>query len=449
MNADTQALAIQIPYAHGKLTLSLQRAQLAGVFRSAIEQERPACSGEDLLAAALAKPIASPPLAELARGKRTALIIASDHTRPVPSKVIIPPMLRELRRGNPAIEISILIATGFHRASTAEELNNKFGENIVRQEKIIVHDCRDQDALAFAGILPSGAELWLNKLALETDLLLAEGFIEPHFFAGFSGGRKSVMPGVAGRTTVLSNHCAAFIDSEFSRTGNLCHNPIHQDMLWAAQKAKLAFIVNVILNGEKKVVRAFAGDALAAHQAGCQEMGKLSLIKVPESEIVITSNGGYPLDQNLYQAVKGMTAAEAAVSKNGVIIIAAACQDGHGGESFHRIMAEGKTPAEILEKLRRIPAAETIPDQWESQILARILSKNQVIVVSDQCDHNIIRQMHLQAASSLDEALHLARQKTSQNAKIAVIPDGVSVIVQKQGSCDANMRHHRTGGVVP
>jgi nickel-dependent lactate racemase len=432
MSTNAQTLAIQIPYGHGKLTLSLQRSQLAGVFRSAIERECPACSGQELVEAALARPIASPPLAELARGKHSAVIIASDHTRPVPSKVIIPPMLRELRRGNPAIRISILIATGFHRGTTAEELEHKFGETLVRQEKIIVHDCQDQDSLAFAGILPSGGELWLNKLALETDLLLAEGFIEPHFFAGFSGGRKSVMPGIAGRTTVLSNHCAAFIDSEFSRTGNLCHNPIHQDMLWAAQKAKLAFIVNVILNGEKEVVRAFAGDALAAHDAGCREMRDLSLVKVPESEIVITSNGGYPLDQNLYQAVKGMTAAEAAVASNGVIIIAAACQDGHGGEGFYRTMTEGETPTEILEKLRRIPATKTIPDQWESQILARILSKNQVIVVTDQCDHKIIRKMHLQAASSIDEAICMARQTTSQNAKIAVVPDGVSVIVRKK-----------------
>ena len=424
-------ITAQIPYGNGKLSLSLAQEEVAGIFRSAIEQEHPACPGMELVEKALERPLASPGLAELARGRKTAVIIASDHTRPVPSKVIIPPMLRELRRGNPEIQITILIATGFHRATADAELRRKFGDDIVGQEKIIVHDCQDQSSLAFAGILPSGGELWLNKLALETDLLIAEGFIEPHFFAGFSGGRKSVLPGIAGRTTVLSNHCAAFIDSEFARTGNLENNPLHKDMLWAAKTAGLAFIVNVILNGEKEVVRAFAGDAFAAHEAGCREMSRLSLISVPESEIVITSNGGYPLDQNLYQAVKGMTAAEAAVAPGGVIILAAACQDGHGGEGFYRTLAEANSPEEVLEKLRKIPATETIPDQWESQILARILSKNPVIVVTDQCDHAIIHAMHMQAASTLQEALLLARRKTGSSAKIALIPDGVSVIVRK------------------
>ena len=424
-------ITAQIPYGNGKLSLSLAQEEVAGIFRSAIEQEHPACPGMELVEKALERPLASPGLAELARGRKTAVIIASDHTRPVPSKVIIPPMLRELRRGNPEIEISILIATGFHRATADAELRRKFGDDIVGQEKIIVHDCQDQSSLAFAGILPSGGELWLNKLALETDLLIAEGFIEPHFFAGFSGGRKSVLPGIAGRTTVLSNHCAAFIDSEFARTGNLENNPLHKDMLWAAKTAGLAFIVNVILNGEKEVVRAFAGDAFAAHEAGCREMSRLSLISVPESEIIITSNGGYPLDQNLYQAVKGMTAAEAAVAPGGVIIMVAACQDGHGGEGFYQTLAEANSPEEVLEKLRKIPATETIPDQWESQILARILSKNPVIVVTDQCDHAIIHAMHMQAASTLQEALLLARRKTGSSAKIALIPDGVSVIVRK------------------
>ncbi len=424
-------ITAQIPYGNGKLSLSLAQEEVTGIFRSAIEQEHPACSGIELVEKALERPLASPGLSELARGRKTAVIIASDHTRPVPSKVIIPPMLRELRRGNPEIQITILIATGFHRATADAELRRKFGDDIVGQEKIIVHDCQDQSSLAFAGILPSGGELWLNKLALETDLLIAEGFIEPHFFAGFSGGRKSVLPGIAGRTTVLSNHCAAFIDSEFARTGNLENNPLHKDMLWAAKTAGLAFIVNVILNGEKEVVRAFAGDAFAAHEAGCREMSRLSLISVPESEIIITSNGGYPLDQNLYQAVKGMTAAEAAVAPGGVIILAAACQDGHGGEGFFQTLAEANSPEEVLEKLRKIPATETIPDQWESQILARILSKNPVIVVTDQCDHAIIHAMHMQAASTLQEALLLARRKTGSSAKIALIPDGVSVIVRK------------------
>ncbi|MFA6930461.1 MAG: nickel-dependent lactate racemase [Lentisphaeria bacterium] len=422
---------VQIPYGSGKLTFSLAEAECSGIFRSAIEQERPSRSGLELLEAALAQPIGTPGLAELARGKKSAVILASDHTRPVPSKIIIPPVLRELRRGNPEIEITILIATGFHRGSTEAELRGKFGAAIVEQEKIIVHDCRDASSLAFVGILPSGGELWLNKLALETDLLLSEGFIEAHFFAGFSGGRKSVLPGIAGQTTVLSNHCSAFIDSPFARTGNLQKNPIHEDMLWAAKQANLRFIVNVILNGEKEIVRAVAGDPFAAHAAGCSELERLAQITVPESGIVITSNGGYPLDQNIYQAVKGMTAAEAVVAPGGIIIMVAACQDGHGGEKFFRTLSEAESPAAVLAELRSIPAEATVPDQWESQILARILAKHPVILVSDQCDHTMIQAMHMQAASTLDEALALARKQSGPAAKVAVIPDGVSVIARK------------------
>jgi nickel-dependent lactate racemase len=341
----------------------------------------------------------------------------------------MPHILSEIRRGNPSANIKILIATGCHRASTQEEITQKFGETIASHEEIINHDCREQSNMVFKGMMPSGGELWLNSLVGWADLVMSEGFIEPHFFAGFSGGRKSILPGIAAEKTVLANHCAGFLESEKARTGNLADNPVHLDMLFAAKAAKLKFILNVVLDGEKNIIGAFAGDSEKAHRAGCEFLQERARVKAVSGDIVITSNGGYPLDQNIYQSVKGMTAAEACVRPGGVIIMAAACLDGHGGESFYRWFAEAKSAKEVADKIRSIPRDQTIPDQWEAQILARVMTKAEVIMVSDIKNEKIISAMHMKYARDIPEAIRTAEKITGENAGIVVIPDGVSVIV--------------------
>lgn len=419
-------MKITLPYGTTHLEAEVDDRRLAGVFRSALPTaaEDPRAEVE----AALDAPIASPRLEELARGKHTCVVITSDHTRPVPSKILMPALLARLRRGNPAIDVTILIATGFHRLTTHEELVAKFGEAIVASEHIVVHDSSDADALVTVGTLPSGGALIVNRLVMEADIVVSEGFIEPHFFAGFSGGRKSILPGVVSRTTVLANHCAEFIASPYARTGNLENNPIHRDMLHAAHVARLAFILNVVIDGEKRIVRAFAGDSEKAHSAGCAFLKEIARVSVPTCPIVVTSNGGYPLDQNVYQSVKGMTAAEAVCSEGGVIIMCASCADGAGGEGFRRSLSEVDSPRVLLDKILSVPRDKTQPDQWESQILARILDHHTVIVVTRDCDHAMLQAMHLKTARSLDEALAQATALTGRDARIAVIPDGVSVI---------------------
>lgn len=379
---------------------------------------------------ALGHPIGSVRLEDLAAGKKTATVITSDHTRPVPSRITLPLLLERLRRGNPEIAISILVATGCHRATSPAELRDKFGDALVSRETFILHDCADQDSLRQLGLLPSGGELWLNKQALDTDLLVAEGFIEPHFFAGFSGGRKSVLPGIAGRQTVLANHCSAFIDDPHARAGSLDNNPIHRDMLYAARQARLAFILNVTLNPDKSIRSAFAGHPEQAHAEGCRQMAQTARVPRVPAEIVIAGNGGYPLDQNIYQAVKGMTAAEACCAAGGTIIMVAGCSDGAGGEHFYRALAEAESPQALLDKIRRVPQRETPPDQWEVQILARILSKHRVILVSDVCDAALIRNMRMEQAATLPDAIRMARAGAGEGARFTVIPDGVSVIVE-------------------
>ena len=420
---------VAFPYGKEKLSYTFGE-ELNALLEPSINEYAPEADGAELVRRAMMAPIGSQKLSELAKGKKKIVIIASDHTRPVPSKLIIPPMLAEIREGSPDADVTILIATGCHRGTTKDELVQKFGEEIVKNEKIHIHDCDDRDMLVNIGTLPSGGQCEINRLAYEADLLVSEGFIEPHFFAGFSGGRKSVLPGVAGRKTVLANHCSEFIDHPCARTGILEGNPIHGDMLWAAKTAKLAYIVNVVLDSEKDVIYAVAGEPEAAHRRGTDFLFSLCGAKAVESDIVITTNGGYPLDQNVYQAVKGMTAAEATVKKGGVIIMLAESGDGIGGDHFYHQLADepdiDKTMHEFLSRGRD----ETVPDQWQTQILLRILGHASVIYVSEMPD-DMVEKMHMIPAHSLAEAIEKAKGMVGEGAKIAAIPDGVSVMVTK------------------
>jgi len=418
-----------LPYSRTRLDLEVPDAGLTGVLESRVNAYTPPGPPEILVERAFDVPIGSPRLETLVSGARRITIITSDHTRPVPSRLTLPVWLRRIRKGRPDAEISILVATGCHRATTTEEQTRWFGEDLVRNERIVIHDSRDDAALVRVGTLPSGGELWLNRLAVETDLLLAEGFIEPHFFAGFSGGRKSVLPGVAGYRTVLANHCAAFIDSPSARTGILENNPIHADMVSASRQARLAFIMNVVLDADKRIIHAVAGHPETAHARGCEFLQGLCRVPRIPADIAVTTNGGFPLDQNIYQAVKGMTAAEAVCNEGGVIVMVAACEDGHGGRSFYERMANARSPREVLNQTSLVPMDKTAPDQWEYQILARILSRFTVILVTDRCDRSLVESMHMKHAATIGEAMDAAFRIKGCDARVTVIPDGVGVIV--------------------
>lgn len=422
----------EVLFPYGKEHIShIFAEELIGVLDSSINSYTPEHSQSELVENALKSPVGAKPLAELAVGKKNIVIIASDHTRPVPSKIIIPPMLREIRRGAPDAKITILIATGCHRGTTKDELVAKFGSDIVENESIYIHDCDESEMLVNIGTLPSGGECEINKIAYEADLLVSEGFIEPHFFAGFSGGRKSVLPGVCARKTVLANHCSEFIDNPMCRTGILDGNPMHEDMLWAAKKAKLAFIVNVVLNDKKEVIFATAGDVEQAHRAGTDFLSSLCGANAIEADVVITTNGGYPLDQNVYQAVKGMTAGEATVRRGGVIIMLAKSNDGIGGDHFYHQLADESDISKTMKIFLDRGRGETVPDQWQTQVMLRVLMHASVVYISDMPD-DVIEKMHMTPAHSIDEALKIARKILSNdNPTIVAIPDGVSVIVKK------------------
>ena len=423
-------MELHFPYGKETLSIDIDDKNLKGVLVSSLHDYKSQKSPKDLVEEALMNPIGSERLSKLSEGKKKVVLICSDHTRPVPSKVIVPPMLREIRKGNPDAEVTIVISTGCHRATTREELIAKFGEEIVEKENIVIHKA-DESPVTFLGILPSGGELLINSIVAEADLVCSEGFIEPHFFAGFSGSRKSILPGVASSTTVLANHCSEFIASPYSRTGILEGNPIHRDMVWAARKAKLAFICNVVINSAKEPIYAVAGDVEKAHEEGCRFLSSLCRVKAATADIVISTNGGYPLDQNIYQAVKGMTAAEATVREGGVIIMLAASNDGLGGDDFYHQMADEKDIHKTMALFLSRGRNETVPDQWQTQIFLRILMKATVVYVSSAPD-GIVEDLHMVPAHSLEEALEKARKIVGKaDATITAIPDGVSVIVEE------------------
>ena len=421
---------LSLPYGRAYLKAEIPDNRLLSVLNSQLDKAAPSTSAQQLVDQALAAPIQSPGLDTLSRGKKSIVLIASDHTRPVPSKVIVPAMLNAIRAGNPNANITLLIATGCHRGTTRAELEEKFGSEIVKSERIVVHDSTDDANMVMLGTLPSGGPLWVNRIAAEADLLVSEGFIEPHFFAGFSGGRKSVLPGICARRTVLSNHCAAFIASPYARAGCLEQNPIHADMLWAARRAGLRFIVNVVLNTHHEVLGAFAGDCAAAHHAGVTFLRSLCNVPACRADIVITSNGGYPMDQNLYQAVKGLSTAEQICREGGVIIMASACEDGHGGQEFVNAFAGQKSISQVLKDIEAVPASNTRPDQWQSQILARILAKHHVIMIS-QAPDDLIRTMHMIPAHSMHQAMKIA-DSLAPGGSIVAIPDGVSTLINSE-----------------
>jgi len=434
---EAKAMAmLSFPYGKSSIKLDIPDIRLRAVLTPGHCKSLTHEQEEAAIRHALQNPIGSPPLYRMVKNKKNIVIIASDHTRPVPSKTIMPIVLEEIRRGNPGADITILIATGMHRGSTGDELIEKFGRSIVDNERIVVHDSYDLNSVADIGVLPSGGRLELNKTALEADFLMAEGFIEPHFFAGFSGGRKSVLPGIASEVCVRANHCARFIASDKAVAGNLEGNPLQIDMLYAAEKANLAFIINVLIDEKQNVLQAFAGHWNLAHIAGTEALRAIAQVEPVFAPIVITGNGGYPLDQNVYQAVKSMSTAELTCSPGGVIIALDRCEDGHGDENFYRVLSHSSDPGKLLEDVMDVSSEDTEAGQWEYQILARILQKFKVIMVTE-AQRRMIEDMGMLYAESVEKAILMAEEIVGdRNAPITAIPNGIAVFCKtRTGTC--------------
>lgn len=416
---------VDLPYGEGWIKASIPDGLLASIVKPrkmrAVENPR------EEIRHSLTEPINSPPLQELAEDSRRPCIIVSDSTRPTPSMLIVDATLEALNgAGIEDDKISIVVATGLHRPPTGEELVERLGEELLGRLQVLSHDAYDAKHLAYRGETSLGTPLWVNDVVNDSDLVIGDGYIEPHFFAGYTGGGKNILPGVSGFETIKANHGAAMIDHPKARAGVLEGNPIYEDVVEGARLGGLDFSVNVTLDSRKRVSRVFAGEFKEAHEEGCRFLEGFVRVEAVEADIVVTTNGGYPLDRDLYQAVKGMTVGEAAVREGGVVIVASECRDGVGHPKFRELVERGETPEEILEMIRT-PGFFQV-DQWEAQVLARVLIRCDVICVTGGVEPRTLESMHLTHARTVDEALNLAMEKVGRDPEIAVIPGGPSTI---------------------
>jgi nickel-dependent lactate racemase len=371
---------------------------------------------------ALRSPVAGPPLSELARKGQKVAISMCDGTRAQPRDKMIPAVLDEL--AVPDEDVVILVATGTHRGNTDEEIRAMLGEEIVSRVRVVNHDARDRDSLAYLGEHGRDVPVWINRLWVEADVRITTGFVEPHFFAGFSGGPKLVTPGLAGLDTVLVLHNAERIGDPHATWGVLEGNPVHDDIRAAAAAAPPHFSFDVILNREQRVIEAFAGELGPMHRAACEAARALAMVEVPEPfDVVVTSNSGYPLDQNLYQAVKGMSAAAKVVKQGGLIVCAAECRDGFPGHGSYRQLLE--TSASPREFLRTIAQSDHVtPDQWQVQIQANIQDHARVVMHTEHLSDDELSSVHLEQTRDITATV----EAEGGAASVCVLPEGPQTI---------------------
>jgi len=377
---------------------------------------------------ALQHPVAGPPLRDVVRPGQRIAVSLCDLTRPQPREAMVRALLAELEGVSGRDDFTLLVATGTHRGNTDAELRVMLGDELVDTMRIINHDARDPSMLTWRGEFGNGVPVWLNRHWVEADVRITTGFVEPHFFAGFSGGPKLVAPGLAGLDTVLTLHDAGRIGSDRA-TWAICEgNPVHDDVRAIAAGTGVDFAFDVVLNAEQQVVSAFGGEILAMHAAARDEVRAISMRPVDRLfDVVVTSNSGYPLDQNLYQAVKGMSAAATIVKPGGLIICAAECREGfpdHG--SFREGLVSAETPQALLDSIAA--REQTVPDQWQVQVLARVLMHARVGVYSDYLDDATLRSAHLFSVPDISAAIAAELAAVGPDAGVCVLPEGPQTI---------------------
>ncbi|CAM4076732.1 nickel-dependent lactate racemase [Lederbergia lenta] len=371
---------------------------------------------------ALSNPIGSQPLTRMVKATDKVAIVISDITRPTPNEKLVPALIKELDHV-PLENFVIINGTGTHRDQTREEFVGMLGEWIVDNIRIINNHCHDKETLINVGHSKFGCDVYLNKEYVEADFRIVTGFIEPHFFAGFSGGPKGIMPGIAGIETIMTFHNARMIGDPLSTWGNMVNNPLQDMTREINMMCKPHFMLNVTLNRDKQITNVFAGELIEAHDKGCAYAKEHAMTKCEERfDVVITSNSGYPLDQNLYQAVKGMSAAHKVVKKGGTIIVASECSDGipdHG--NYGDILQLASSPQEILDLIND-PEFKKF-DQWQVQKQAVVQVWADVYVYSMLTDEQVTQAM-LKPTHNMEQTLEELKEKYGENMTIAVLPLG-------------------------
>jgi lactate racemase len=354
-------------------------------------------------------------------------IIFSDITRPTPLHLILPALLRELDHV-PCQNITLFNALGTHRPNTPQELLGMLGEYMVDRYRIVQNNAFDEGTQVCLGTTSRGHEIWLNRELAECDVKILTGFIEPHFFAGFSGGGKAIMPGMSGQKTVLGNHDAGNIGNPNATWGVTHGNPIWEEVREVALQAGRIFLLNVTLNKEKEITAVFAGALDPTHSAGCAFVKETAMALVSQPyDIVVTTNSGYPMDMNLYQTIKGMSAAALVVRPGGTIIAAAECSDGipdHG--LYGELLRSSGSPRHLLDRI--LEPGFLKQDQWQAQIQAMIQLRADVYVYSDGLTDDQIRSALFTPCRNIVKTLTLLKDKYGSSARICILPEGPQTI---------------------
>ena len=378
---------------------------------------------------AMREPVTGPPLRDLLRPGATVAISMCDGTRAQPRHIVIPAVLEALEGVIRLEDVVILVATGTHRGNSPEEIREMVGDEVADSVEIINHDARDRDSLVYLGVHGNGVPVWLNRRWVDADIRITTGFVEPHFFAGFSGGPKLVAPGLAGLDTVLTLHNAQRIGDRRATWGICEGNPVHDDVrAVVGAVGNVDFALDVVLNREQAIVQAFGGPVLEMHAEARKLTRRLAMSPVPSLfEVVVTTGSGYPLDQNLYQAVKGISAAATVVRPGGTIVCAAECRDGfpdHG--SYREVLASAESPKALFDNISQ--RAETIPDQWQAQIQASLQIQARVVMHTSYLSDAALATAHLEQTADIERTVMDSLAAAGPDARVCVLPEGPQTI---------------------
>jgi nickel-dependent lactate racemase len=420
---------MRVDLAFGKNGLSLE---LPGQFDYRILEARgarPLADPARALEDALARPIGSLSLGELARGRRSAAISVCDITRPAPNRQTLPPILRTLAEaGITAPNITILVATGLHRAATAEEIDLIVGPGIARQYIVLNHDARNLDEHRYLGATRKGTPAYIDRRFIDADLHITLGFIEPHLMLGLSGGRKLIVPGLAAQETIKVIHSPKFMREPLATEGSIEENPLHRELCEIAGMARHDFMLDVALARDRSIAGVFAGNAIEAHREGVRFVSKTLLERLDEPvDAVITSAAGYPLDMTFYQAIKGITAAHHILKPGGKILLLAECQEGAGAPEFRHMLRTFGSYGAFLDAIRETPV---IPDQWQLEKLALVAGKHEVLFYVPGLGAEYREHFGANVFDSPDAAVAALCASLRPGAKVAVIPEGPYVLAR-------------------
>ena len=419
-------MRIKMDYGKTGLMVDLPNDKVIGPLE--IKNAIPLANQSQAIADALANPIGSKPLAEIAKGKKTACILICDITRPVPNKVILPQILKTIEEaGVPRSGITILIATGLHRPNEGDELVELVGEDIAKNYRVENHHGKETSEHDYLGITPKGVPVYIDSRYIKAELKITTGLIEPHLMAGYSGGRKVICPGIAGIETVKVWHGPKFLEHPNADCGIVEGNPVHEENTYIALMSGCDFIVNVCVDGNRQITWAGAGDMIKAWEAGVSFVRQVVRVPIKEPvDIVLTSCAGYPLDITWYQAVKGLMGALPIIKKGGTIILVASLTEGLGSPEFKQVLSEN--PDLKAFKKRILETDYFVMDQWQLEEFAKVIEKCKVKVYSKGLEHSVLNKCHVTPIDSVEQAVAESLQEYGPLARIAVIPKGPYVL---------------------